>query len=79
MQEVVLYGREGCHLCEDMRAALQPWISAGHIRLRWVEIDRDPALRARYGTRIPVLCLGEREICHYHLDPVALEAALSGA
>ena len=75
--ELLLYARSGCHLCEDMLAALQPWVVAGRVRLRWVEIDRDAGLRKRYGARVPVLCLGARELCHYHLDPGALEAALA--
>ena len=77
MVEVTLYGRDGCHLCEDMLAALQPWVESGRLQIRWVEVDRDHELRVRYGLRVPVLCLGAREICHYHLDPVALEAALA--
>ncbi|HHH47024.1 MAG TPA: glutaredoxin family protein [Thiotrichales bacterium] len=77
MRELTLYGRDGCHLCEDMLAALQPWVESGRLQVRWVEVDRDPELRTRYGLRVPVLCLGAREICHYHLDPVALEAALT--
>jgi thioredoxin reductase (NADPH) len=33
-----------------------------------VNIDRDPALTARYGTRVPVLTGGDVELCHYFLD-----------
>jgi len=46
--------------------------------LKWreVDIDRDPDLVRRYDSKVPVLCLGEVEICHYFLDGEALEAAL---
>ena len=76
MTELLLYGRPGCHLCEDMGAALEELRGELGFRLREVDIDTDPALAARYGTLIPVLTLEGREICHYHLDPVALRRAL---
>jgi len=41
-----------------------------------VDIDQKPELVQRYNTRVPVLALGEREICHYFLDKVALCKAL---
>jgi len=66
--ELTLYYREGCHLCEAMLQALrglQPQLGFG---LQLVDIDRDPELLGRYDEWVPVLCLGEREICHYHLD-----------
>jgi hypothetical protein len=80
MIELTLYHRPGCHLCDEMRDALRDVLGeyppAISHRLREIDIDRDPLLRARYGVLIPVLCLGEREICHYHLDPSALKQAL---
>lgn len=76
MTELTLYFRTGCHLCDDMRDALLAFQPEFNFRLRQIDIDRDPLLRARYGVLIPVLCLGEREICHYHLNPIALKAAL---
>ncbi|HHH43334.1 MAG TPA: glutaredoxin family protein [Gammaproteobacteria bacterium] len=41
-----------------------------------VDVDRDPELAKRYDEWVPVLCLGEEEICHYRLDEQALRAAL---
>ena len=48
--------------------------------LEWLEVDvdRDPELVRLYDSRVPVLCEGEVEICHYFLDNEALKAALSG-
>lgn len=39
-----------------------------------MDIDNDTELTARYGVRIPVLVVDGEEICHYHLDPIALDA-----
>jgi thioredoxin reductase (NADPH) len=40
-----------------------------------VDIDRDPDLRQRYDEWVPVLCHGDRELCHYHLDEQAVRDA----
>ena len=61
-----------------MRKALVAF-SRRHTPLEWreVDIDRDLQLIRRYDTRVPVLCLGEHEICHYFFDETALLAALA--
>lgn len=76
--DLILYYRENCHLCDAMRKALVAF-SRRHYPIEWLEvdIDRDPGLIRLYDTRVPVLCLGEREICHYFFDESALLAALA--
>ncbi len=78
MRELTLYTRQGCHLCEDLERQLQPWLESGRVGLRRVDIDADPALLERFNARVPVLMAGTRAICEYYLDPVALDACLSG-
>ncbi len=76
--ELVLYYREHCHLCDAMRKALlafkgkQPAVD-----WREVDIDRDTDLIRAYDARVPVLCYGDVEICHYFFDETALRAALA--
>ncbi len=77
MPELTLYHRPGCHLCDDMRDALLEFQPEYAFQLCEIDIDASPELRARYGVLIPVLCLGTREICHYHLNPEALAEALA--
>ena len=73
---LTLYYRENCHLCESFRLALQRL--RGELGLEWdeIDIDRDTDLVFRYDSLVPVLCLGERELCHYFLDESALREAL---
>jgi thiol-disulfide isomerase/thioredoxin len=73
---LVLYGRAWCHLCEDMRAELEPIAQRFGVTVRYVDIDEDPALVARYDELVPVLTLDDTELCHYRLDAPAVEAAL---
>jgi len=73
---LTLYSREGCHLCEEMRAELEPWRERLGFRLEVVDVDADPSLAARLGHKVPVLAEGESEICHHFLDEDALRSAL---
>lgn len=75
---LTLLGREGCHLCEDMRAALKPWAARFHFDVEEVDIAGKPGLEARYGWEIPVLMAGETVICRHFLDERALRGWLSG-
>jgi thioredoxin reductase (NADPH) len=43
-----------------------------------VDIDRDPGLAGRYGTRVPVLVGGGREICYYFLEEEQLRSHCAG-
>lgn len=73
---LVLYGRAWCHLCEDMRAALEPLAAAAGAHIEVVDVDSDPALQARYDELVPVLVCEGVELCHYHLDEAGVRAAL---
>jgi hypothetical protein len=48
------------------------------LRLMAVDVDDDPALKARFGWDVPLLFDGENEICRHEFDAVAFAAWLSG-
>jgi hypothetical protein len=52
-RDVVLYVRDGCHLCEDAAVLLDEMI--GPDGYHSVDIETDGDLLARYAHRIPVL------------------------
>ena len=68
LPDLVLYGKPGCHLCDDARVALDGVLAeragAGLPNPELVERDilHDPALLERYRDWIPVLALGDREL-----------------
>ena len=76
--QLTFYYRERCHLCDAMRKALAAY-NRNHEPVEWreVDIDRDPELIRRYDARVPVLCHGDTEICHFFFDESALAAALA--
>ena len=73
---LTLYFREYCSLCHAMRDALRPYQDQQVFQLTLLDVDDDPALVERFDELVPVLMLGELEICHYHLDSARLEALL---
>ncbi|SMG15119.1 glutaredoxin family protein [Paraburkholderia susongensis] len=77
MASLTLYGRAWCHLCEDMRAALEPLLIEFGAQVSVIDVDTDPLLEARYNERVPVLVCDGVELCHYHLDEARVRAALA--
>ncbi|VVD84064.1 glutaredoxin family protein [Pandoraea cepalis] len=73
---LTLYGRKWCHLCDDMLAALEAMRPAWNFSVTVIDVDSDPALEAQYDEIVPVLALGERELCRYRFDAAAVTAAL---
>ena len=80
MKLVRFYYRQGCHLCEDMWQHLQEFRKVHSFELIEIDIDQQPDLTEKYGPLIPVLenARGNR-LCHYYLDPVALEEYLESS
>ena len=74
--KLTLYTRIGCHLCEDMEQVLRELATEHEFVIDSVTIETDPELERSYGAKVPVLALGDVEICHYFLDRVALMNAL---
>jgi len=69
----VLYSRGDCPLCEEMLAALRAQMGAG-FPVEIVDVDSDPALKARYSRHVPVLMEGDTELFRHRYDPVKFAA-----
>ena len=75
---VVLYTREGCHLCDEAREKiLSLRASCGGFELREIDIDTDDDLHARLLERIPVVEVDGRIVAELDIDHAALDAALA--
>ena len=72
MRRITLYGRPGCHLCDEARAVLdrvgEPYID--------VDIESDDELFKRYLERIPVVAVDGVEAFDYFVDEEGLKARL---
>lgn len=61
MVMVTLYGKAGCHLCDEAREHLETVATEREFELREVDIRRDPELFERYRYRIPVIVVDGEE------------------
>jgi glutaredoxin len=73
---VVLYGREGCCLCDDAREVLQRVRSRRRFELLERDIDSDDALLRAYLERIPVVAIDGQEAFDLFVDESELERRL---
>ena len=68
LPSLVLYGRPGCHLCDDAHAVLDALLAERHARglpapiLVERSIDDDEDLHRRYAFTIPVVAFGGHEL-----------------
>lgn len=62
MQHLTLYSTSHCSLCEQALDLLFSTPGLAGVQLQVVDVADDDALLERYGEKIPVLRLGDREL-----------------
>ena len=74
---ITLYGRVGCHLCDDARAVIER--VCRDLGEEYVEIDIgvDDDLWARYGEEIPVTLVDGKQHDFWRVDEQRLRTALA--
>lgn len=77
MSLITLYGRPGCHLCDEAREVLLRIRADAPFTLEEVDIERDDDLLRRYLERIPVVSLNGEELFDYYVDEQALKRRLA--
>lgn len=73
---LVLVGRPGCHLCDEMRAVVLAVAGPLGLALQEVDVADDPELERRYIFEIPVLMRDGRELARHRVDEATLRALL---
>lgn len=76
--ELLLYGRPGCHLCDDARARLVVLAAELGFRLHEHDIESDDELFKRYLERIPVGVLDGEHLFDFFVDEGELRRRLAG-
>ena len=74
-----IYGRPDCCLCEKAARVAERLQREFGYEIEHVDITRDPALAARYGTVIPVMVLDGVEIARAPVTMSGVRAALAAA
>ena len=77
MREITLYGRPGCHLCDDARVVLERVRAELPFALVERDIERDDALFKAYLERIPVIALDGDELFELFVDEGELRRRLA--
>jgi glutaredoxin len=75
---VRLYGRPGCHLCDDARAVIERVCAELGASFDEVDITTSEQLMAEYGEQIPVTFVDGRQHDFWRVDEARLRAALAG-
>ena len=68
MQDVVVYSRKGCHLCDVVKETLAGAQGKASFQWREVDIDTDPDLQQRYNDEVPVVYIDGRKAFKYRMD-----------
>jgi len=76
-QDVIVYHREGCHLCEDVVASLSQLQEELGYKIKQIDIDEDPKLQKKYNVDVPVVMVNDDVIFYHFFDEEALRSALS--
>lgn len=79
MHDVVVYSRDGCHLCEIVKETISQLEGEADFQWREVDIDADPQLREKYNHEVPVVFIDGRKAFKYHMDGRQFLRALAGS
>ena len=74
---VVVYTREGCHLCAVAEAEVAEVCAATGDTWARVDIDEDEDLRARFTEQVPVTFVDGAQHDFWRVDPGRLRKALA--
>ncbi len=77
MIHLTLLTRGGCRLCDEMKGVVQQVEQTQRLTLTEIDISTRPELETQWGTEIPVLLCGEREIARHRVTTGQLAAAIS--
>jgi len=72
----VLYTRKGCHLCDNARQLVLEVCAENEVTWREVDIDSDPAVRARLSDLTPVVEVDGVQVGYWRIRPELVRLAL---
>ena len=73
---LVLIGKPQCHLCDEMKAVVEPVARGLGLSLVLKDLRTDAELERRYREEIPVLLFGDVEVARHRATAEALATRL---
>ncbi|WP_239456294.1 glutaredoxin family protein [Nocardioides solisilvae] len=77
LARVVVYGRQGCHLCEEAVGVVQRVCAETGDTWTEVDVDDDGDLLDRFSEEVPVTFVDGRQHDFWRVDETRLRAALA--
>ncbi len=74
--DVIMYTRQGCHLCEQAWQQLEQAQERYHFALSQVDVDQNEQLVREYGACVPVVVVNGRVRFRGIVNPVLLRRLL---
>ena len=74
---VTLITRRGCHLCEQAETLLRRLSREVGFPYTEIDVDADPARRAEYSDRVPVILIDGREYGFWRVEEARFRVAVS--
>src|SRR5262245_49642740 len=74
--QVVMYTRQGCHLCEEAWEILRAEQQRHGYQLEAVDVDRSADLRALHGEQVPVVTVDGKVRFHGRVNRALLQRLL---
>ena len=80
--EIRLFGRQGCHLCDEAEMVIAEvcapgGVSIDGVRVEKVDVDSDAALVRAYGDQVPVVTINGRKHFKHRVEPERLRRVLA--
>jgi glutaredoxin len=76
MTIVTIYGRTGCHLCEDALKVLESLKHELNFEIKEILIDGNEELQSMYGEQIPVTHIDGVHHDYWRVDPERFRSSL---
>ena len=73
VRTIELFGRPGCHLCEDARCVLEAARRRFDFELIERNVEDDPGWEREHGLDVPVVLIDGRRAFKHRVAPAALQ------
>lgn len=68
MIKVLLYKKEGCHLCDEAEAILEELKEKQNFLLERVMLEQNSDMFEKYGNRVPIVFINGEMVFEFKLD-----------
>ena len=73
---LILYTRQGCHLCEAFLEEMHQFDVSLLDSLTLVDVDEELSHRQQFGDKVPILFANDAEVCRYYFDAEKIKSCL---